>query len=78
MAYYQEDILEEDVATNWGTHVSKKYTDKETSKKVRKAAGPFLTVRRLVSFPLLLPRHADERVRSFGQWLEEADESDSE
>jgi len=44
MAYYQEDILEEDVAKNWGTHVSKKYTDKETSKKVRKAAGAFLTV----------------------------------
>lgn len=44
MAYYQEDILEEEIAKNWGTHVSKKYTDKETSKKVRKAAGPFLTV----------------------------------
>lgn len=44
MAYYQEDILEEEIAKNWGTHVSKKYTDKETSKKVRKAAAPFLTV----------------------------------
>ncbi|KAE9385633.1 hypothetical protein BT96DRAFT_960714 [Gymnopus androsaceus JB14] len=36
------DILEEEVVTQWGTHVSKKYTDKETSKKVRKASEPFL------------------------------------
>ncbi|CED85358.1 Translation initiation factor 5 (eIF-5) [Phaffia rhodozyma] len=43
MLYYQADILDEDIAKNWGTHVSKKYTDKETSKRVRKAAGPFLT-----------------------------------
>ncbi|KAJ7761923.1 domain found in IF2B/IF5-domain-containing protein [Mycena maculata] len=42
MALYQDDILDEDVVTNWGTHVSKKYTDKETSKKVRKASEPFL------------------------------------
>lgn len=42
MAYYQDDILEEEVVTNWGTHVSKKYTDKETSKRVRKAAASFL------------------------------------
>jgi translation initiation factor 5 len=42
MAYYQADILEEDVAKQWGTHVSKKYTDKETSKRVRKAAGSFI------------------------------------
>lgn len=45
MAYYQDDVLEEEVVTQWGTHVSKKYTDKETSKKVRKAAGSFLKVR---------------------------------
>lgn len=44
MLYYQADILDEEVVTNWGTHVSKKYTDKETSKRVRKAAAPFLTV----------------------------------
>jgi translation initiation factor 5 len=44
MAYYQDDVLEEEVVTQWGTHVSKKYTDKETSKKVRKAAGSFLKV----------------------------------
>jgi len=42
MALYQDDILDEDVVTNWGTHVSKKYTDKDTSKKVRKASEPFL------------------------------------
>lgn len=44
MALYQDDILDEDVVTNWGTHVSKKYTDKEVSKKVRKASEPFLKV----------------------------------
>lgn len=42
MALYQSDILEEDVIKQWGTHVSKKYVDKETSKKVRKASEPFL------------------------------------
>ncbi|KAJ3739318.1 domain found in IF2B/IF5-domain-containing protein [Lentinula detonsa] len=42
MALYQLDLLEEEVVTQWGTHVSKKYTDKETSKKVRKASEPFL------------------------------------
>ncbi|KAG1882157.1 domain found in IF2B/IF5-domain-containing protein [Suillus subluteus] len=42
MALYQIDVLEEGVVTQWGTHVSKKYVDKETSKKVRKASEPFL------------------------------------
>ncbi|ESK93994.1 eukaryotic translation initiation factor 5 [Moniliophthora roreri MCA 2997] len=42
MALYQADILEEEVVTQWGTHVSKKYVDKEISKKVRKASEPFL------------------------------------
>ncbi|KAI0262478.1 domain found in IF2B/IF5-domain-containing protein [Gloeopeniophorella convolvens] len=42
MGFYQADILEEEVITSWGTHVSKKYVDKETSKKVRKASEPFL------------------------------------
>ncbi|KAJ3566084.1 hypothetical protein NP233_g7224 [Leucocoprinus birnbaumii] len=42
MELYQADILEEEVITQWGTHVSKKYVDKETSKKVRKASEPFL------------------------------------
>lgn len=44
MEFYQADILEEDVITQWGTHVSKKYVDKDTSKKVRKASEPFLKV----------------------------------
>ncbi|KAI0089809.1 eukaryotic translation initiation factor 5 [Irpex rosettiformis] len=42
MGFYQADILEEEVIKQWGTHVSKKYVDKETSKKVRKASEPFL------------------------------------
>jgi len=42
MEFYQADVLEEDMVTSWGTHVSKKYVDKETSKKVRKASEPFL------------------------------------
>ncbi|THH32599.1 hypothetical protein EUX98_g1571 [Antrodiella citrinella] len=42
MEFYQADILEEEVVQQWGTHVSKKYTDKETSKRVRKASEPFL------------------------------------
>lgn len=45
MELYQADILEEEVITQWGTHVSKKYVDRETSKKVRKASEPFLKVR---------------------------------
>jgi translation initiation factor 5 len=44
MEFYQADVLEEDVIKQWGTHVSKKYVDKETSKKVRKASEPFLKV----------------------------------
>ena len=44
MELYQADILEEEVLKQWGTHVSKKYVDKETSKKVRKASEPFLKV----------------------------------
>lgn len=42
MALYQQDVLDEEVVTQWGTHVSKKYVDKETSKRVRKASEPFL------------------------------------
>ena|ERR1700722_12753465 len=44
MALYQADLLDEEVVTQWGTHVSKKYVDKEVSKKVRKASEPFLKV----------------------------------
>jgi translation initiation factor 5 len=42
MELYQKDVIEEEVVTQWGTHVSKKYVDKETSKRVRKASEPFL------------------------------------
>ncbi|KAF8338179.1 eukaryotic translation initiation factor 5 [Cantharellus anzutake] len=42
MVLYQADILEEDFIKQWGTHVSKKYVDRDTSKKVRKASDPFL------------------------------------
>jgi hypothetical protein len=44
MALYQEDILDEEVVRQWGTHVSKKYVDKDKSKKVRKSADAFLKV----------------------------------
>lgn len=42
MVLYQADVLEEEVVTQWGTHTSKKYVDKDTSKRVRKASEPFL------------------------------------
>ncbi|KAI0735891.1 translation initiation factor [Earliella scabrosa] len=42
MAFYQIDVLEEEVVKQWGTHVSKKYVDRDVSKKVRKASEPFL------------------------------------
>ncbi|KAH6890355.1 domain found in IF2B/IF5-domain-containing protein [Thelonectria olida] len=41
--YYHYDLISEEVVTKWGTKASKKYTDISTSKKVRKAAEPFLT-----------------------------------
>ncbi|KAF9466602.1 domain found in IF2B/IF5-domain-containing protein [Collybia nuda] len=42
MELYQIDVIEEEVITQWGTHVSRKFVDKETSKRVRKASEPFL------------------------------------
>ncbi|KAL8361930.1 hypothetical protein RB601_007633 [Gaeumannomyces tritici] len=41
--YYHHDLVSEEVVTKWGTRASKKYADLATSKKVRKAAEPFLT-----------------------------------
>jgi len=41
--YYQRDLVSEEVVTKWGSKASKKYVDVATSKKVRKAAEPFLT-----------------------------------
>ena len=40
--YYHHDLVSEDVVLKWGTKASKKYTDLSTSKKVRKAAAPFI------------------------------------
>ncbi|KAK1999836.1 domain found in IF2B/IF5 [Colletotrichum falcatum] len=40
--YYNHDLLSEEVAVKWGSKASKKYTDLATSKKVRKAAEPFI------------------------------------
>lgn len=42
LAVYQEEIVEEEIVKAWGKKASKKYTDLSTSKKVRKAAEPFL------------------------------------
>lgn len=44
MAFYQADILDdEELLKTWASHVSKKYTDKATCKKIRRAATPFIT-----------------------------------
>jgi len=42
MEFYQSDIVSEDVISKWGTRASKKYCDKESSRKIRGAAKPFL------------------------------------
>lgn len=42
LAYYQEDLVSEEILKNWGSKASKKYVDITTSKKVRKAAEKFL------------------------------------
>lgn len=42
MEFYQADILDEVVIQQWGTHVSKKYVDKDISKKVRRSCEPLL------------------------------------
>jgi translation initiation factor 5 len=41
--YYHHDLISEEVVTKWGTKASKKYVDLAISKKVRKAAEPFIT-----------------------------------
>ncbi|KAL6850962.1 eukaryotic translation initiation factor 5 [Amphichorda felina] len=40
--YYHYDLVNEEVVLKWGSKASKKYTDVSISKKVRKAAAPFL------------------------------------
>lgn len=42
LAYYQQDLVSEEVLKKWGSRASKKYVDMATSKKVRKAAEKFL------------------------------------
>ncbi|KAI9826323.1 MAG: hypothetical protein M1832_000240 [Thelocarpon impressellum] len=42
MAYYQADLVSEEVVKKWGSRASKKYVDIPTSKKVRKSAEKFL------------------------------------
>lgn len=42
MTLYDNDLASEDVIRDWGSHVSKKYVDKVTSRNIRKAARPFL------------------------------------
>lgn len=39
---YDKELVSEDVITSWGSKVSKKYVPKDVSKKVRKAAKPFI------------------------------------
>ncbi|KAK9480586.1 domain found in IF2B/IF5-domain-containing protein [Lipomyces japonicus] len=41
--YYNHDLVSEEVVLKWGSRASKKYVDRDISKKVRKAAQPFLT-----------------------------------
>jgi translation initiation factor 5 len=43
MAYYQQDLIEEEVVKAWGQKSSKKYVDLPTSRIVRQAAKKFLT-----------------------------------
>ncbi|WLF81170.1 eukaryotic translation initiation factor 5 [Lodderomyces elongisporus] len=40
--FYDRDLLSEEVIIPWGSKVSKKYVPKDISKKVRKAAKPFV------------------------------------
>lgn len=39
---YDKELVSEDVIVEWGSKVSKKYVPKDVSKKVRKAAKPFI------------------------------------
>ncbi|KAK9460559.1 domain found in IF2B/IF5-domain-containing protein [Lipomyces oligophaga] len=41
--YYDNDIVSEEAILKWGSRASKKYVSKDISKKVRRAAQPFLT-----------------------------------
>lgn len=69
MALYQADLLDEELAKQWGTHASKKYVDKDKSKKIRKGSDAFLKVcLRIVS----------RKPQLTIQWLDEADDESEE
>ena len=40
-AYYQAELVSEDIFLKWNAKISKKYVDKESALKVRQAAKPF-------------------------------------
>lgn len=40
---YDKDLIEENVVLKWGAKPSKRYVDKEISRKIKKLAQPFLT-----------------------------------
>lgn len=42
MLYYQHDLASEEVLQKWGGKASKKHVDLSTSRKIRKAAEPFM------------------------------------
>jgi len=42
-AFFDHDILDEEVITEWGKKVSKKYVSKDLSEQIHKKAEPFLT-----------------------------------
>lgn len=42
LGYFQNDLVSEETLKAWGAKASKKYVDIATSKKIRKAAQPFL------------------------------------
>lgn len=39
---YDKDLVSEEVVTKWGSRASKKYVDLSISKKIRRAAEPFI------------------------------------
>ena len=39
---YDKDLVSEEVVTKWGSVASKKYVDRTISKKIRRAAEPFI------------------------------------
>ena len=41
-AFYDLDIIEEEIMLDWGKKVSKKYVSKELSEKIHKKVDPFL------------------------------------